>query len=278
MEFESELKIRFEKIISGAPERLVESIRYSLFAPGKRIRPRLVFATSEMIGLDLYAAHAAASALELIHCFTLIHDDLPCMDDDDFRRGRPSNHKQFGEAIALLSGDALMVMAWDALLLARDKVPPENLLNAFHTLSHATGPLGVIGGQAAELELAKKGSTATLTHLEQVHAAKTGALFSAALLLPMDLAGISTETPKGGCIKKFAASLGLAFQVADDLEDSFENHQKPDPTHILFFQSRDEASRNSILRLDSSCEELNKNWGDLATPLIQIASEVKRKL
>jgi geranylgeranyl diphosphate synthase type II len=223
-----------------------------------------------MIGLAEEAALPAALALEMVHCFTLIHDDLPCMDDDDLRRGRPSNHKIYGEALALLAGDALIPLALDALAEAAPHVAPQAFAAALRRLSWASGPRGVIGGQAAEA-LLKPGSA--LSELETMHAMKTGALFAAALLLPKDLAGIADASPDGRAIDRFARELGLAFQVADDLEDAEE-----DPTSILAYMTREEAAARASERLAAACEGLRAAWGEKARELLDIATEVSAKL
>ncbi|MGK5084642.1 polyprenyl synthetase family protein [Bdellovibrionota bacterium FG-1] len=245
------------------PAPLAEAIRYSFLAPGKRIRPRLVLATAQMIGLPLEAALPAAAAIEMVHCFTLIHDDLPCMDDDDLRRGRPSNHKKYGEATALLAGDALMTLAWETLLDATPHVEPTYLLQALHRLAWASGPRGVIGGQAAEPLLHAK---SPIEDMRTMHSMKTGALFLAAILLPLDLVGQTNES-----LQNFAAELGLAFQVADDLED-LESDQ---PTSVLFYLSAAQARQETIARLSKASGDLTQKWGQAQARLLtQIADEV----
>lgn len=251
------------------PAHLEESIRYSLLAPGKRIRPRLLLACSEMIGLTFDAALPAALALEMVHCYTLIHDDLPCMDDDDFRRGMPSNHKKFGESTALLAGDALMAQAVDVFL--DSQVEPQRLTQGLRELVKAMGPKGVIAGQAAESELTSK---STLDDLESMHRLKTGALFSAALLIPKCFAGISDESPAGRSLIQFADELGLAFQVADDLEDQ----EGSKPTSVLFYLSPEKASQRTIQRLQSASAALLEAWGQKAAGLKKIADEVILKI
>lgn len=267
----------FSKTDGKTPPNLQESIRYSLLAPGKRIRPRILMACAEMLELPQEVALPSALALEMIHCFTLIHDDLPCMDNDDFRRGRPSNHKVFGEGIALLAGDALIALAWDVFLQvgkdAGKSVPASYLLEGVKRLNWAMGPRGVIGGQAAE-SLLHPGSS--IEELRQMHAQKTGALFSAALLIPMDLAGIQEESQEGRLIRDFASELGLAFQVADDLEDAASDVGKP--TSILFFLSPEEARKQTLQGLQRTAEGLRSHWGEKARPVLKIAQEVSGKL
>jgi geranylgeranyl diphosphate synthase type II len=262
-----------QKFFDGStPSNLDASIRYSLLAPGKRIRPRLTLACARMLGLSIEAALPPAYAIEMIHCFTLIHDDLPCMDNDDFRRGKPSNHKVHGESIALLAGDALIPVAINVYLEAQQHVSPESLLRGLKRLNWAMGPCGVIGGQAAEALMNKDSK---LAELRQMHAQKTGALFSASILIPMDLAGISSESAKGRALETFASELGLGFQVADDLDDATETHA---PTSILHFLSEEEARQTTHQSLETATRGLTMQWGEAATPLVRIAEEVLRNL
>lgn len=273
-DFDTELK-NFLNRYSKASPHLMEAIRYSLLAPGKRIRPKLALACSEMLDLSREAALPAALSLEMVHCFTLIHDDLPCLDNDDFRRGQPSNHKQFGEALALLAGDALLTMAWEALADAASLVSAQNFFSALKEFSRAIGPLGAIGGQAAELQLDHRSS---LSALEQVHTQKTGTLFLASLLIPRALAGISSQDLKGAAIEELGLTLGLAFQTSDDIEDSPPEGAPQEPNSILFFKSKLEAAEFALKRLKASQNELMKAWGDRAHPLLEISKEVESRL
>ena len=255
------------------PPNLAESIRYSLLAPGKRIRPRLALSCAEMVKLPYTAANPAALAIEMIHCFTLIHDDLPSMDNDDFRRGRPSNHKKFGEAIALLAGDALIGVALDVFAESEPHIAPRSFARALRRLLTAMGPRGVIGGQAAELLL---NSESTLKDLQNMHALKTGALFSASLLVPMDLAGILEDSIPGLAIEGFARELGLAFQVADDLDDVEKDKGKP--ISILYYMPAGQARDMTRQRLTIACNSLKSAWGNSSQPLIDIAEQVLQSL
>lgn len=255
------------------PTNLAESIRYSLLAPGKRIRPRLSLACSAMLGLPLETALPPALALEMIHCFTLIHDDLPCMDDDDFRRGKPSNHKVYGEAIALLAGDALMALAVDTYLDCAASSDPAAAIRGLKRLNWAMGPRGVMGGQAREPLL---GATSMLSDLRLMHAGKTGALFSAAILMPMDLAGIAEDSLEARALSAFAAELGVAFQVADDLEDG--ETEATTPTSVLYYLSKTEARDRTLRALQGAMDSLDSIWGDRSRALNRIAGEVIRSL
>ncbi len=266
------LERHFHGVDGDTPANLADSIRYSLLAPGKRIRPRLSLACAAMLGLPLQAALPPALALEMIHCFTLIHDDLPCMDDDDFRRGKPSNHKIYGEAIALLAGDALMALATDTFLDC-DQIKPASILRGLKRLNWATGPRGVMGGQAREPLLS---DASTLADLRLMHAGKTGALFSAAILMPMDLAEIDAESREGRALAVFAAELGVAFQVADDLEDG--ETEATTPTSVLYYLPKAEARDRTFRALRDAMDTLEAIWGDRARALNHIAGEVVRSL
>lgn len=253
---------------------------YSVLGPGKRIRPRLVLATAEAIGLSRERAMPAACALELVHCFTLIHDDLPCMDNDDFRRGRPSNHKKFDEATALLAGDALIPLAYEVLLESgKCGTPADAILEAIKTLSWASGVRGVIGGQAAETALLKNPS---LSGLESMHFQKTGALFVAALTLPCDLAEISSTNVVYRAFRNYGAALGLAFQIADDLEDLEDSTKNPlsDPKSILHYLSPEQAREKALGTLTGASAELATQIENPASilSLLQFSSEIQRKL
>jgi geranylgeranyl pyrophosphate synthase len=199
-----------------APPRLVEAIQYSLTAGGKRLRPALVLEAARACGggdPPGPAVVTAAVAIELVHTFSLVHDDLPAMDNDDLRRGRPTNHKVFGEAMAILAGDAMLAMAFE--LIATD-VPDAPVATALvRELSHATGPGGMIGGQV--LDMAAENQALTRPQLEAVHAAKTGALLTAACRLGAIAAEASDA--QRAAVTTFGRHIGLAFQIVDDVLD-----------------------------------------------------------
>ncbi len=199
---------------TDCPERLGEAMRYSLLAPGKRLRPMLVLlAAKACSGDDTSVAMPAACAVEMVHAYSLIHDDLPAMDDDDLRRGRPTCHKAFGEAEAILAGDALLTLAFE--ILARDTHPREVAAQCCVLLAQAAGCSGMVGGQADDL--AGQFSDGGLPLLEAIHRRKTGAMMLVSLQLGAVVAGanpeqLATLTTDGQC-------LGLAFQITDDLLD-----------------------------------------------------------
>src|SRR5580658_6802927 len=203
---------------SGGPAgQLFDAMRYSLMAGGKRLRPVLATAACEAVGGEIEAAMGLACAIEMIHTYSLVHDDLPCMDDDDLRRGRPTNHKVFGEAIATLAGDGLLTDAFKVLarrsLLAH--VPISAVIDTVAQLAEAAGSAGMVGGQV--IDLLAEGRNLTLSDLEVLHGKKTGALFVASVCGGARLGG-ATET-QISALREYARKLGLAFQVADDLLD-----------------------------------------------------------
>jgi geranylgeranyl pyrophosphate synthase len=208
----------------------------------------------------------------MIHCFTLIHDDLPCMDDDDERRGRPSNHIKFGDATALLAGDALIPAALMALWDAAPALGPERadaFAKGYGRFLQATGALGVVGGQALELEC---NPAPSLEVLLQIHQLKTGALFEAALLTPLDFSAISANDPRAEVLTEFAQALGLAFQIADDLEDL------PELSGILAFMTPREAQNYALETLQAKTAALTALGRDPVLPLIELANEVQKKI
>jgi geranylgeranyl diphosphate synthase type II len=197
----------------GCPQALREAIHYSLLGPGKRLRPMLVLAAAEACQGDREAALPAACAVEMVHAYSLVHDDLPAMDDDDLRRGRPTCHKKFGEATAILAGDALLTLAFE--VLARDVRPPQTAARCCAVLAEAAGGAGLVGGQADDL--AGQFSNGRLEALEAIHRRKTGAMFRASVQLGALVAGAGPL--EQAALAQYADRVGLAFQIADDLLD-----------------------------------------------------------
>ena len=203
----------------GPAGKLFEAMRYSLMAGGKRLRPVLALAACEAVDGPLEAALDLACAMEMIHTYSLVHDDLPCMDDDDLRRGRPTNHKVFGDAIATLAGDGLLTDAFKVLasstVSARPPHSTQALLETIAELAEAAGSAGMVGGQV--IDLLGEGQPIELERLEYLHSKKTGALFVAAVCGGARLGG---ATPAQlASLREYARALGLAFQVIDDLLD-----------------------------------------------------------
>jgi len=202
---------------SALPQRLHAAQRYSVFGPGKRIRPALVYATAETLGVPLERVDAAACAVELIHAYSLVHDDLPAMDDDDLRRGRPTCHRAFDEATAILAGDSLQVLAFK-ILASHAGAPPDaaSRVRLIETLAEASGTAGMAGGQA--LDLAAEGRALAIHEVEQIHALKTGALIRASVLMAAhSVSGL--QSMQLAALAEFGAAVGLAFQVQDDILD-----------------------------------------------------------
>lgn len=206
---------RLLESLSAAPARLLESITYSLNAGGKRLRPALVmesFAACAGSGEDRIAALHAAGAIELIHTFSLVHDDLPAMDDDDLRRGKPTNHKVFGEAMAILAGDAMTTLAFELL----SGIPePSIAVKLVRELSSASGPAGMIGGQV--LDILGENQTLNLDQVMQIHHMKTGALLRCACRMGAIAARV--DDLRLDALSRFGEHLGLAFQIVDDVLD-----------------------------------------------------------
>ncbi len=201
---------------SAYPIRLHEAMRYTVFAGGKRLRGALLLAVSEMLGTDAGRVLPAAASLEMIHAYSLIHDDLPAMDDDDYRRGKLTCHKVYGEAAAILAGDALLTLAFGALTRLREKgFDAAVVLRVIQEVYRAAGSQGLVGGQAVDLE--SEGNPVSVKTLEYIHSHKTAALFSAAVRSGALLAGAGEDELQA--LSDYAAAFGLAFQITDDLLD-----------------------------------------------------------
>jgi len=200
-----------------APQRLHEAMRYAVMGGGKRVRALLAYAAGDLCGARSEVVDAAAAAVELVHAYSLVHDDMPCMDDDDLRRGKPSCHKQYDDATALLVGDALQTLAFQTLSSPNLHPDTERQLQMVQLLAIASGSHGMAGGQAIDLE--SVGKMLNQTELEFMHIQKTGALIRAAALLGAN----SAEQSDGARLKAidtYAQSIGLAFQVVDDILDT----------------------------------------------------------
>jgi geranylgeranyl diphosphate synthase type II len=202
---------RFE---SGCPERLAEAMRYSLLSGGKRLRPMLVLMATQACGCEIQKALPAACAVEMVHTYSLIHDDLPAMDDDDLRRGRPTCHKVYGEAMAILAGDALLTRAFE--LLASELSPPKLAAECCAALGRAAGARALVGGQADDLA-AEHAEQRSIELLESIHARKTGAMLNVSLELGALCAG--ADWRQQSALAGYGRRLGLAFQIMDDLLD-----------------------------------------------------------
>lgn len=214
---------RIEQALSDScpqqyPETINEAMRYSLLAGGKRIRPLLCLAACQLVGGDEEVAMPTACALEMIHTMSLIHDDLPSMDNDDFRRGKPTCHKVYGEEIAILAGDALLSRSFEYIARATRGAPAERVLRVIADVGKAVGSEGLVAGQVVDLQMEGSGGAgAGLETLKYIHAHKTGALLEAAVVAGAVLGG--AEEAQVARLGRYAQAIGLAFQVVDDILD-----------------------------------------------------------
>ena len=216
-EHQIQVEARLQSLVPAQPgplEQVMESMRYSLFAGGKRLRPILLMAAADAVGADGHRFLQSACALEMIHTYSLIHDDLPAMDDDDYRRGRLTNHKVFGEGMAVLAGDGLLTLAFETLL-SQPGVTPDVLVRVTREVAQAAGPAGMVGGQA--IDLGSEGQQPSPEVMKLMHRLKTGALFRASLRAGAMLGGGSDEDVQG--LTDYAEQFGLAFQITDDILD-----------------------------------------------------------
>lgn len=200
-----------------APQRLHAAMRYAVLDGGKRVRPLLMFAAGELFGAPEAPLTRAAAAVEMIHAYSLVHDDMPCMDNDALRRGKPTVHVQYGETMALLVGDALQARAFELLAQGEGAPEPGLRLDMLGVLARASGSLGMCGGQA--IDLASIGQSLSLERLEQMHRLKAGALLQAAVLLGA-LCGSRIDARQRESLNAYSAAVGLAFQVVDDVLDA----------------------------------------------------------
>ena len=222
------IEAELDKLIDAVgtqPPMIFEAMHYSLFAGGKRLRPILLMAAADAVGGDGSHYMHTACGLEMIHTYSLIHDDLPAMDDDDLRRGKPTNHKVFGEGIAVLAGDGLLTAAFE-VMLSQPGVKPDVLVRVVRSIAAAAGATGMVGGQV--IDLMSEGRSIDAATLKYMHQAKTGALFRAAITSGAILAGASAQQVTS--LSEYAEQFGLAFQITDDVLDvagSTEDIGKP---------------------------------------------------
>ena len=230
------------------PPRLHDAMRYSLFCGGKRLRPMLVFAGAEAVGGSLEWVVPLACAVECIHTFSLIHDDLPAIDDDDLRRGSPTSHVVYGEAMAILAGDALLALAFDLIAECRVHVPADRVLDAVAMVARASGTRGMVGGQVSDIE-SEGLDGLNEAAVASIHARKTGALLLASLLAGARLCGATPEQERA--LHIYGTQTGLAFQITDDildLEGDAEKLGKPLGSDL----KQDKATYPKILGIPAS--------------------------
>ena len=252
---EDYLKDFYEQLHDQPQRRLFDAMEYSLLAGGKRLRPIFAFEFCKMSGGQWQNAAPFAAAVEMIHTYSLIHDDLPCMDNDDFRRGRPTNHKVFGEAMAVLAGDALLTDAFMVASLA--KLPrPEDMPFAIDILAHSAGSMGMVGGQVLDINSQER--ECTEEEILNIQTRKTGALINAACVLGVIAGGGSEEQIEAAA--KFAAGLGLAFQIRDDMLDVIGTQAE------MGKGVGTDENKNTFVKLYGleKCEELVQKYTDFA--------------
>lgn len=277
--FETAYKIELEKI--KAPERLKEAILYSTLNGGKRLRALLTLASGELCLADTEILIPIAAAIESIHAYSLIHDDLPAMDDDEYRRGKLTCHKAFDEATAILAGDALLTFSFE-LLSHIEGLSAEKRLQIIQLYSVAAGSYGMVGGQY--IDLASENSVITLHELETIHRKKTGALIKAAILAGAIAGDVDADTYDR--LSVYADNIGLAFQIKDDILDitgTQEELGKMPGSDLL----QDKSTYISLLGLEESVKKLNSltaeaielltPLGERATPLIDLANYIQKR-
>ncbi|MEW6761648.1 MAG: polyprenyl synthetase family protein [Pseudomonadota bacterium] len=258
---------------SAVPAKLHEAMRYTALGGGKRVRPLLAYASGDLFGGDAQALARVASAVEMIHVYSLVHDDMPCMDDDDLRRGKPTVHVAYDEATALLVGDALQAQAFQTLADI-DTVPPARLVQMLRLLAEAAGSAGMCGGQAIDLD--SVGLSLTRDELERMHQLKTGAMLRVSVILGA-LAGRDLTSTELEALTAYSKAIGLAFQVVDDVLDA-----TADSATLGKTAGKDAADNKptyvSILGLDQSkelAEQLRREAHEALAPFGEQAQRLR---
>ncbi|HEY9807555.1 MAG TPA: farnesyl diphosphate synthase, partial [Candidatus Obscuribacterales bacterium] len=259
------------------PEKIYEAMRYSLMAGGKRLRPILCLATCTLLGGTADMAMPTACALEMVHTMSLIHDDLPAMDNDDYRRGKLTNHKVYGEDMAILAGDGLLAYAFEFIATQTRNVPAEQVLKVIARLGRAVGAAGLVGGQVVDLDSEGR-SDVSLETLNFIHNHKTAALLEASVVSGALLAGASEADLER--LSRYAQNIGLAFQIVDDVLDITATQEELGKTAGKDLQAQKatypsfwgiEESRNQAQRLVESAKAELAAYGEKAQPLMAIA-------
>ena len=251
-----------------APEHLKESMLYSLKAGGKRVRPLYVLAVAKSYGVDLQHALTIGAAVEMIHTYSLIHDDLPCMDDDSLRRGKPTNHVVYGEALATLAGDALNTLAFG--VIARMDIDAETRIELVHLLSVAAGAEGMVGGQILDIEGEQR--NLALAELETVHVNKTGALLRFSIESGAVLAKASSEERKA--LVAYGHHIGLAFQIQDDILDITATSEQLGKTAGKDIVS-EKSTYPSLLTLEGAQQKLEEHYNQAIAALQNVSIDTQ---
>ena len=271
------LAARFDRSSPRVPAELLGAMRHLVFPGGKRLRPLFALAAAEAVGGQADAALPLAVAVELVHTYSLVHDDLPCMDDDALRRGRPTVHVAYGEATAVLAGDALQSEAFAALAEALPASDPARLVSVVGRLAQAIGAQGLVGGQhddlAFEAGAADTGggrAASDRSRLASIHERKTAALFQAAIVGGAILGGASDDERER--LEAFALDVGVAFQIADDLLDA----DSAEAASILRLQGEGDARSWASLLVERALGRID-GWGERAVPLAELARHAVRR-
>lgn len=251
------------------PEKIYDAMRYSLLAGGKRLRPILCLATCELTGGTIEMAMPTACALEMIHTMSLIHDDLPAMDNDDYRRGQLTNHKVFGEDVAILAGDGLLAYAFEHVAIETQNVPADRLLKVVAMLGRAVGAAGLVGGQVVDLDCEGKPDV-TLETLNFIHNHKTAALLEAAVTSGAVLAGASEDELHR--LRRYAQNIGLAFQIVDDILDITSTQEELGKTAGKDLTAQ-KATYPSIWGLEESRRQAERLVNDAKAELAPFADQ-----
>lgn len=271
---------RYREGISQRLITLIDAMTYSLEGGGKRLRPLLCIASTEYLGKDSEWVMPAACAIEYVHTYSLIHDDLPAMDDDDQRRGKPSSHRRFSEPVALLTGDALLTEAFSQMAHLREgnRFSAERVLDGYELLSHHAGIRGMVGGQL--LDVTTPMASVSLPELEFIHIHKTGAMILLSVMMPAKLFGADPETLQR--LRRYGEAIGLAFQISDDLLDSEHAfryargpRKKPKPSYIHVMSPAE--TKDKLNRLIDSAIAGIKVDSDRANPLVLIAEFIRTR-
>ena len=267
-------------IAIAKPKKIYEAMRYSLLAGGKRLRPILCLATCDLAGGTVDMAMPTACALEMIHTMSLIHDDLPAMDNDDFRRGKPTNHKVYGDDIAILAGDGLLAYAFEYVATQTKDVAPENIIRVVACLGRTVGAAGLVGGQVLDLESEGK-SDITAETLSFIHTHKTGALLEASVVSGAILADASQSDIDR--LSKYARDIGLAFQIIDDILDITATDEQLGKTAGKDLEAQkatypslwglDKSRLKARELVDSAIAQLS-TYGEKAEPLRAVANYI----
>lgn len=257
--YRNRVHARLDKTLAvdnGVPPDLTDAMQYAVLGPGKRVRPLLSYATGELFEIEAERIDPIAASVELVHAYSLIHDDLPAMDDDDLRRGRPTTHRQFNEAVAILAGDALQALAFEVLcddphLSER----PDAQIKLVWWLAGAVGPAGMVGGQLLDLEA--EGRVVDEAALADIHRRKTGQLIRASIMMPSELKKISPDTKQK--LDEFANDIGLVFQIIDDVLE-VEQDTATLGKSAGSDESKDKSTYPSILGLEGARNRANEMY------------------